>query len=693
MKMSPFHQRLALIVVALNVPVAAMMGWWLQHAREDARHNALTTVDNLAQVLQVSLTATVRHIDLALLTVADEYRRQSAAGGIREQTIDEFLARQQARLPEIESLRLTDARGDARYGQGVTPGTNLADREYFIAARDKPEAGLIIARPVFARISKKWVVVFARRLDCADGSFCGVVYINLALEHLSRDFRQLSIGPSGAASLRDADLGLIVRVPETLPIDKVLGNKEVSATLRELVDSGRSAGNYLGKTSYDRVERASAFRRLDPYPLYVAIGMAEDDYLAGWRQEAAITIASLALFALVTLSSSWLLVRAWRRQETTADELARSELKLRTIIDTEPECVKLLDGDCRLLMMNPAGLRMIDAESEDQVRGRDVASLVDPPYRDAFRAMTQGAFEGSSGILEFEVTGLKDSRRWLETHAAPLRNPAGAIVSVLGVTRDISERKRTETLLNQLNKELEQRVAERTAQLESANKELHEISYSVSHDLRSPLRAIAGFARILEEDLGPSLGEEGCRLVRVIEEAGLRMEGLIDSLLEYLQLSRRSLQLGEVDVTALAAEVFAGMAPADRSVRFEVKAGPPARGDPGLVREVLQKLLSNALKFTAPKPDATVTVGGSAAEKENVYFVRDNGIGFDLQFADKLFRVFERLHRQEEVSGTGIGLAMVKCAVERQGGRVWAEGKVGEGATFYFSLPRAATSA
>lgn len=690
MKLSSFHKSLASLILALNVIVAAMAGWWLEHTRGNDRRNALTTVDNLAQVLQVSLSATIRHVDLSLQTVADEYRRQSAAGGIGERAINDFLARQQSRLPEIESLRITDAQGNVRFGLGVTPGTNLADREHFIAGRDDASGQLYIAKPVFARISKKWVLVLSRRLECADGRFCGVVYINLALAHLSDGFRDLRIGPSGAASLRDATLGLIVRVPETLPIEKALGNREVSPALRALVDAGKSAGSYIGRTSYDRIERASAFRRLDPYPLYVTIGLAEDDYLAGWRQAAAITIVALALFALVTLSSSWLLVRAWRRQEAIADELARSELKLRTIIDTEPECVKLLDADCRLLMINSAGLRMIDADGEDQVRGQDVTSLLDVCYREPFRALTKRVFEGGSGMLEFEITGLKGSRRWLETHAAPLRSPAGAIISALGVTRDISRRKRAEALLNRLNNELEQRVAERTAQLEAANKELHEISYSVSHDLRSPLRAIAGFARVLEEDLGPGLGAEGRRLVHVIEEAGLRMGHLIDGLLDYLELSRRPLRLGTVDVTALATEIFAAMAPADGSAVFDVAAGPPARGDPEIMREVLQKLLSNALKFTAPKPGAAISVGGFAGESDNTYFVRDNGIGFDAQFADKLFRVFERLHTEPGLSGMGIGLAMVKRAVERQGGRVWAEGKVGEGATFYFSLPKAA---
>lgn len=249
------------------------------------------------------------------------------------------------------------------------------------------------------------------------------------------------------------------------------------------------------------------------------------------------------------------------------------------------------------------------------------------------------------------------------------------------------EAARAEEQVRRLNDELERRVVKRTAQLEVANKELEEFSYSVSHDLRSPLRAIVGFSQILEEDYAPRLDDEGRRLLGVVRENGLRMGRLIDGILAFLHLGRQPLRPAMVDLATLAREVFAELAPAVRQPSFAVDTLPAAHGDPAMLRQVLVNLLSNSIRFTAREEQATIQMGGSAGEAENTYFVRDNGIGFDMRYADKLFRVFERLHGDAQLEGSGIGLAMVRRIIHRHGGHVWAEGKIGEGATVYFTLP------
>lgn len=693
MTMSPFTKRLVLVAAALNLFVVALTGIWLAYSFEESRTEARRNVDNLAHVLQASLTGTIRHIDLALLTVADEYRRQSAGRRLDEKAFNDLMARQAVHLPEIESLRATDAGGIVRYGPGADPRTRLADREFYIAARDGAP-GLVVGKPVFARIAKKWVVVFARRLEAADGSFAGVVYVNLALARLAQDFEALDMGPSGSASLRDGNLGLIVRVPDSAPTEQTLGSRQVSSTLEEMVRAGKSAGHYVARSGFDQVERASAFRRLEPYPLFIVIGMAEADYLAGWRQEVAAAALSIALFALATVSGAWLLVRVWRRQQATAEELARSELELKTIIDTEPECVKLTDADCRLLRMNAAGLRMIDADSEDQVRGADLRTVIAPAYRDAFCEMTRRAFEGASGRLEFEAATLKGRAIWLESHTTPLRDPAGRIVAALGVTRDVTERKRAEALVHRLKDELEQRVHERTAQLEAANKELEEFSYSMSHDMRTPLRAISGYSAILLEEHQARLDGEGRRLLHALAASASRMGRLIDDILRFLGMARRKLTPVWCDLGVLAHEAANRLrAEGAPSLRLEVGELPPAWGDPEMLRQLLAELLGNAVKFASPGRAASVRLDGEASAGEDVFHVRDDGIGFDPRYADKLFKVFERLHPTGLYEGTGIGLAVVKRVVERHGGRVWAEGTVGAGATFHFSLPRPAAGA
>ncbi len=237
--------------------------------------------------------------------------------------------------------------------------------------------------------------------------------------------------------------------------------------------------------------------------------------------------------------------------------------------------------------------------------------------------------------------------------------------------------------------DLEKRVVERTSQLESANKELEAFSYSVSHDLRAPLRAIDGFARILDEDNMSRLDGEGRRVLGVICSEVRRMGQLIDDLLAFSKLNRRLMDPSEIDMTALAQTVFAecaGQSP-DRKLTLQLHPLPPVRGDGAMIRQVLVNLISNAIKYTRPKEVATIEIGGRTEANENLYYVKDNGVGFDMKYADRLFGVFQRLHSEDEFEGTGVGLALVQRVIHRHGGRVWADAKVNEGATISFTFP------
>jgi signal transduction histidine kinase len=272
-----------------------------------------------------------------------------------------------------------------------------------------------------------------------------------------------------------------------------------------------------------------------------------------------------------------------------------------------------------------------------------------------------------------------------------LRSPAGEIVSALGVTRDVTQRKRADALVHRLKDELEQRVVERTAQLEAARKELEEFSYSMSHDLRTPLRAINGYSNILLEDHRDELNAEGKRLLGALAENAGRMGRLIDDILRFLGMARRTLKPVQVDLAALAREVFAELEATmpQRRLRLQVDALPPAWGDAEMLKLLLAELFSNAAKFSPPEREAIIELAGEAGDGAKVYRVTDHGVGFDMRYAEKLFKVFERVHPTGSYEGTGIGLAIVKRIVDRHGGRVWAEGSVDGGATFHFSLPDA----
>ena len=240
-------------------------------------------------------------------------------------------------------------------------------------------------------------------------------------------------------------------------------------------------------------------------------------------------------------------------------------------------------------------------------------------------------------------------------------------------------------------REAQKLIEQRQVELEAANHELEAFSYSVSHDLRAPLRAIDGFVGMLQEDYSGKLDVEGQRLLNVVRNSAVKMGRLIDDILAFSRAGRTAINLVEIDMTELVRAVIADpLAPATagRTIAIDIAELPPARGDHAMLERVWVNLIDNAIKYSAPKPDAHIEIGAKVAEHETTYFVRDNGIGFDMQYVDKLFGVFQRLHGSE-IPGTGIGLAIVKRLVSRHGGRVWAEGKPGEGATFYFTMPTA----
>lgn len=279
---------------------------------------------------------------------------------------------------------------------------------------------------------------------------------------------------------------------------------------------------------------------------------------------------------------------------------------------------------------------------------------------------------------------------WVDLSVSIVRDLNDKPLYCIAQFQEITNRKRDEELLRSLNLDLEQRVQERTQKLKEANKELEAFSYSVSHDLRAPLRAIDGFSRILLEDNADKLDEDGKRVLGVIRTNTQNMGRLIDDLLAFSRLSRETIDPCLVNMSELAKDVFEQLKPAfvDQKIRFNLSTLPDSYGDPALIRQIFVNLLSNAAKYSRPKSESVIDVAGHPENGDHIYSVKDNGVGFDMTYANKLFGVFQRLHTLEQFEGTGVGLAIVQRIVHRHGGRVWADAKVNEGATFYFSLPK-----
>ncbi len=372
------------------------------------------------------------------------------------------------------------------------------------------------------------------------------------------------------------------------------------------------------------------------------------------------------------------------------EALRQSEEKFAKVFHASPDGIlvaRLEDG--LVLDLNESYERLL-GYSRDESVGRTTAELgvwARPEQRGAF--IEEVKRRGSVSGYEFALRH-RDGRLRDVVTSTVIIDIAGT-PCLISIVRDISDQRRAEEDIRNINVALEHRVKERTAELEAALRELESFSYSVSHDLRSPLRAIAGYARVIEEDYAAQIGAEGkAQLERIVSNA-IRMGEIIDDLLDFARIGRAELKRAPIDMAGLAREVLAEQPEAGAGRRIDVRIGdmPRAMADRSLVRQVWSNLLSNALKYTRQREEAFIEAGGIVEYGEAHYYVRDNGAGFDMAYANKLFHVFQRLHRDSAFEGTGVGLATVARIVQRHGGRVWAEGVPDQGATFHFTLPAA----
>ena len=304
-------------------------------------------------------------------------------------------------------------------------------------------------------------------------------------------------------------------------------------------------------------------------------------------------------------------------------------------------------------------------------------------------AMDNTAKTGIPYDLELQTVRKDGSNGWMWAHGLSVSDASGKIVELSGVAQDITERKQAEEEIKKLNESLEQRVIERTAQLEDANKELEAFSYSVSHDLRAPLRAVHSYTNILLEDYEKTLDDEGKRICGIISSSATQMGKLIDDLLSFSRIGRSEVKHEILDMKSLANSVINEIYGEKSKDRANLKLGKlsKAYGDSNLIRIVWTNLISNAIKYSSKEPSAKIVISSSQEGHTVTYSVKDNGVGFDMLYVHKLFGVFQRLHSESEFEGNGVGLAIVQRIILKHGGKVWAEGEVGKGATFYFSLP------
>jgi len=401
-------------------------------------------------------------------------------------------------------------------------------------------------------------------------------------------------------------------------------------------------------------------------------------------------IWAVPLMILIAAAAAFLaLFRGMRRAQA---KLVESNLFLDSLIENLPVMVFIKDArTLRYVRQNRATLDLLGLSKDDVIGKNDWDFL--PKQQADFILAKDRELLATGRLVDVPEQSIQSRDlgvRVLHTRKVPILDESGQARFLLGISVDITERKLAEESIRKLNAELE----ENAAQLEAANRDLESFSYSVSHDLRAPLRAIDGFAEMLQEDCKDKLDDDGRRYLSVIRENSDRMGVLIDELLRFSRLGRQPVSMSEVNMESLVRELVAEIlngAVADSEVvhapQIEVGTLPPVAGDSALLRQVWANLIGNAVKYSSKNDRPLIQIGGELTGGEVCYFVQDNGAGFDMQYAERLFGVFQRLHRADEFRGTGVGLAIVHRVVTRHGGRVWAEGKVDHGARFSFALP------
>ncbi|GAO04592.1 ATP-binding protein [Anaeromyxobacter sp. PSR-1] len=683
---------LAVAVAIIDLLAVLLVGSSVEASRQHHRERATAATQNLAAALEQYLAGVFEKVELTLLTVADEYARESAEGRVDGPVFDDFLARQRGRIPQLHSLETFDADGKLAHGRDAPPGSviDISDRDYFRRLRAEPGLGVIVSRPLVGRLTARPLLVLARALRRADGSFAGVAVASVLLEDLGSAFEGYDVGARGVIVLRDPELGLVVR-RQTSGAPIALGDRTVSPELQALLRDGHRSATYSG-VAVDGIERTFTFRRMARTGHLVIVGLAFDDYLAGWRRSTLLATAVLAAFGLLTAAAAWLTLRAWRRHQAAVQDLAEQETRFRLLAESATDVIWMVDASRRLTYVSPAVQRLAGWTPEEACRLR-WPRLLSVPSIERIRsalarlgAVAPHAQPFADALIEHEVVA-KDGRRvQAESRFSLLWSADGQVLGAIGVTRDVTERREMQARVH---------VAERMASLGT-------MAAGVAHEVNNPLTYVYGNVAFALERLGSldargrqaPLGEALQALREALAGAD-RVRHIVRDLKAFSRAENDRLEPVDVvrviegclkmtgTLTRERAQVILRLGPVPRVLASEARIG-----------QVMLNLVVNAAHAIPegdPGANRIEVSTALAADGRVEVAVADTGTGIA---PDVLPRIFDPFFTTKGVGeGTGLGLSICHGIVKALGGEIDVETAVGRGSRFRVLLPPAPAGA
>ena len=691
-----FGWQLALGWLFINLSVCGLIAAFLVNSQRHFEDAARQSAETLVQVLEGDIAASLEKVDTLLLVSVDEFQRQLAAGKFENAAMEEFLERQRSRQKLITVLVAYDAEGNAIFGtQGKSgPATSNRDRDYFIRLRDHPEAGLIITKPLFGRVSGQWVIIMVRRVQDASGQFAGVVVAGLALENFEKRFANLNLGTNGTIAIRDADLGVIVRHP---PAEKIAGygNTTISDEFREALAASPQAGSYIsGSTSIDGIRRLQTYRFNPEFRFYINVGKARDEYLTPWWHQLTIALAVALAFMLFS-------ALAFYQTHRYASRLADRERFLRTIFDTSDGAIFFVDPAGRITHANERMAAMWGYPLVELI-GAEYVMLVHPDEREVGR-------QRMTKLMASEIPFVRNEREYVRQDGSvfwgflcgrQLRDERGKFIGLVGLIADVSAQKKALTELQQYREHLEDLVTQRTGELElakeaaeAASKAKSTFLANMSHEIRTPMNAIVGLTHLLRRDqITPQQADRLGKISGAADHLLSILNDILDiSKIESGKLVLEAASFRTVDLVADLVSLTANAAEAKGlSLRTQMGSLPPLLfGDRLRLCQALMNYLGNAIKFTE---SGSITLRAALIEEDESgllarFEVQDTGIGIEPDVVQRLFNTFEQADKSttRKYGGTGLGLAITRRLAELMGGAAGVETSPGDGSTFWLS--------